>query len=415
MKTILILGTLDTKGNQIEFLKEQIENAGHDVLVMDNSTRKAPSLESDITCDEVASAAGVSIEELRRSKERVKITATMTEGSIIKTQEILSSRGFDAIMSLGGATAATVATAVMRALPFGIPKLMVCSAAGMPYAGKWFGTGDIMMMNTIVDLAGDNGLVKNVLYRAAGAICGMVEMASNGSPAALLSGNRKPLVAMTEDGASERCATIVRQGLEKMGYEAISFSVNGFSDRAMEELIGQGYFDGVVDIALMGVSDELFEGNRPGGPDRLEMAGRRGIPLVIAPCGLNQTGCGPTRRNRERYASRPRILKLDELRMGTRLNEEELTLTAQTVADKLNKAKGPVKFFIPLKGFSGFDPPGGVLYCPEEDMIFINEVKRLVKPRVEIVEIEANLEESTFARALLEGFAQLIVATEESA
>lgn len=101
--------------------------------------------------------------------------------------------------------------------------------------------------------------------------------------------------------------------------------------------------------------------------------------------------------------------------MGTRLNEEELTLTAQTVADKLNKAKGPVKFFIPLKGFSGFDPPGGVLYCPEEDMIFINEVKRLVKPRVEIVEIEANLEESTFARALLEGFAQLIVATEESA
>ncbi|MEJ2102186.1 MAG: Tm-1-like ATP-binding domain-containing protein, partial [Desulfobacterales bacterium] len=204
-----------------------------------------------------------------------------------------------------------------------------------------------------------------------------------------------------------------RQGLEKRGYEAVSFSVNGFSDRAMEELIGQGFFDGVVDIALMGVSDELFEGNRPGGPNRLEMAGRRGIPMVIAPCGLNQTGCGSTRKNAAKYASRPRVLKLDELRMGTRLNEEELALTARTVAEKLNRAKGPVKFFIPLKGFSGFDPPGGVLYCPEEDKIFIDEVKRLVKPRVEIVEIDANLEESVFAQALLDGFVQLMETNKE--
>jgi len=413
MKTILILGTLDTKGNQIQFLKEQVENAGHGVIVMDNSTRKAPSIKADITCDEIAAAAGTSIEELRRSKERVKITSTMTEGSIIKTQEILPSRGFDAIMSLGGATAATVATAVMRELPFGIPKLMVCSAAGMPYAAKWFGTGDIMMMNTIVDLAGDNDLVKNVLYRAAGAICGMVEMTPGGSVTTLLSGKGRPLVAMTEDGASERCATYVRQGLEALGYEAVSFSINGFSDRAMEELIGQGFFDGVVDIALMGVSDQLFEGNRPGGPHRLEMAGRRGIPMVIAPCGLNQTGAGPTRKNAEKYASRTRILKLDELRMGTRLNEDELTLTARTVAEKLNCAKEPVKFFIPLKGWSGFDPPGGVLYCPEEDMIFIDEVKRLVKPMVEIIEIDANLEEPTFAQALLDGFVQLMETRKE--
>jgi uncharacterized protein (UPF0261 family) len=413
MKTILILGTLDTKGNQIQFLKKLIENAGHSVILMDNSTREAPALKADITCDEIALAAGVSIGELRHSKERVWITSVMTEGSIKKAQELFVEERFDAIVSLGGATAATVATAVMKALPFGIPKLMVCSAAGMPYAGKWFGTGDIQMMNTIVDLAGDNQLVKNVLTRAAGAVCGMVAVTSGGSLADLLSGRGKPLVAMTEDGASERCGTYVRQGLEKRGYEAVSFSVNGFSDRAMEELIGQGFFDGVVDIALMGVSDELFEGNRPGGPNRLEMAGRRGIPMVIAPCGLNQTGCGPTRKNAAKYASRPRVLKLDELRMGTRLNEEELALTARTVAEKLNRAKGPVKFFIPLKGFSGFDPPGGVLYCPDEDKIFIDEVKRLVKPRVEILEIDANLEESIFAQALLDGFVQLMETNKE--
>ncbi len=410
MKTILILGTLDTKGNQVLFIKDLIEKAGHNVLIMDNGTRKAPSLNADITCDEIAFAANTSIEEIRSSKDRAKITSIMTNGSIAKTKEVFSKGGFDAIISLGGATAATVATAAMKALPFGIPKLMVCSAAGMPYAGKWFGTGDIMMMNTIVDLAGDNVLVENVLRRAASAICGMAEMTSGGSLTSLLSDKGKPLVAMTEDGASERCATHVRQGLDKMGYTVISFSINGFSDTAMEELIGQGFFDGVVDIALMGVSDELFEGNRPGGPHRLEMAGRRGIPLVVAPCGLNQTGAGPTRKNREKYLARPRILKLDELRMGTRLNEEELTLTARTMAEKLNKAKGPVKFFIPLKGFSGFDPPGGVLYCPEEDMIFIDELKRLVKPNVEIVEIDANLEEQVFAQAMLDAFVQLMAA-----
>ncbi len=410
MKTILILGTLDTKGNQIQFLKDLIEKEGHRVLLMDNSTREAPSFNADIPCDEIASAANVSIDELRCSKDRARITSIMTEGSIAKTKELLSKSGFDAIISLGGASAATVATAVMKALPFGIPKLMVCSAAGMPYAGKWFGTGDIMMMNTIVDLAGNNVLVKNVLGRAASAICGMAEMTSGDSLTSLLSDKGKPLVAMTEDGASERCATYVRQGLEEMGYTAISFSINGFSDTAMEELVGQGFFDGVVDIALMGVSDELFEGNRPGGPHRLEMAGSRGIPMAIAPCGLNQTGAGPTRKNREKYLSRPRILKLDELRMGTRLNEEELTLTARTIAEKLNKAKGPVKFFIPLKGFSGFDPPGGVLYCPEEDMIFIDELKRLVKANVEIVEIDANLEEQAFAQVMLEGFIQLMEA-----
>lgn len=137
----------------------------------------------------------------------------------------------------------------------------------------------------------------------------------------------------------------------------------------------------------------------------MEMAGKRGIPLMMTPCGMNQTGCGPTRKNAAKYASRSRILKLDELRMGTRLNEKELLLTAKTVAEKLNKAKGSVRFFIPLRGWSGFDPPGGVLYAPEEDMIFINELKRLItNDRVEFIEIDANLEDSVFAQALLAEF-----------
>lgn len=410
MKNIVIVGTLDTKGEQISFVKEQIECLGYKVIIMDTSTRDVSSINADITCDEIAKAAGTSLQEIRYMKDRGKITSLIIDGVIRKAKDLLFEGKLHGIMALGGASAATVGTAVMKTLPFGIPKLVLSSAAGMQaYAGRWFGTSDIVMMNTLVDMVGLNKLVKNVLYRGAGSICGMVEKTS-GSLFALLSGVDNPLIAMTEDGSSEKCASYVRRSLEQKGYDVVNFHAQGISDRAMEDLIEQGFFDGVVDIALVGVSDELFEGNRPGGPKRLEMAGKRGIPQVLAPCGLNQTGAGPTRKNAEKYALRSRILKLDELRMGTRLNEEELILTASTVARKLNKANGPVKFFIPLRGWSGFDPPGSILHAPEEDMIFVNELRKQLKPEIEVIEIDANLEDLSFAQALVEGFEQLMKA-----
>lgn len=407
MKNILIVGTLDTKEELILFTKNQIEKIGYKTTIIDTSTRIHSSSEADISCDETAEAAGTTIDTVRGMKNRTDITALMTSGTIKKAQELLSEGKLDGIIALGGAGAATVGTAVMKALPFGIPKVMVCAAACMPYAGSWFGTGDIMMMNTIVDIAGMNNLVKDVLSRAAGAVCGMVDQAG-GDISNLLKAGEKPMIAMTEDGASEKCAAYVRKALREKGYDVVIFHAQGVSDRAMEDFIEQGFFEGIVDIATMGVSDELFEGNRPGGPKRLEMAVKRGIPLALAPCGMNQTGCGPTRKNREKYISRKRILKLDELRMGTRLNEEELLLTAKTVADKLNQAKGPVKFFIPLNGWSSFDPPGGPLHCPEEDMIFINELKKLIKPEIELIEIGTNLEDEVFAKAMVDGFDRMM-------
>ncbi|MBW2217562.1 MAG: Tm-1-like ATP-binding domain-containing protein [Deltaproteobacteria bacterium] len=409
MKRIVMVGTLDTKEDLILFARNEIEKLGHSVIVIDTSTRDHSSSAADISCKEIAEAAGNTIEEILTMKDRGEITSLMTKGAINKSKALLAEGKMDGILSLGGAGAATVGTAVMRALPFGIPKLMVSAAAGMPaYAGRWFGTGDIMMMNTIVDLAGLNKLVKNVLTRAAGAICGMVSQ-SPASLSELLTGSGKAMIAMTEDGSSEKCASYVRKDLVEKGYEVVIFHAQGMGDKAMEELINHGYFDAVVDIALVGVSDELFEGNRPGGRDRLEMAGKRGIPQVLTPCGLNMTGCGPTRKNSEKYASRSRILRIDDLRMGTRLNDEELTLTAMTVAKKLNQANGPVKFFIPMKGWSGFDPPGGVLYSPEEDMIFVDELKRQINnDHIEIIEVDSHLEDPRFAKKLVEGFEDLM-------
>lgn len=408
MKTVVIVGTMDTKGEQILFVKQLIEKLGHKAIIMDTSTRGSSPINVDITCDEITRAAGAPIEEIRRMKEIQKIRSLMIEGATKKAKELHHVGKLDGILSLGGAGAAAIGTAIMKALPFGIPKLMVSSAAGMEaYAAKWLGTGDIMMMNTLVDLAGLNEMVKNVLTRAVGSICGMVEVTQFSSLSDLLSSKGNPLIAMTEDGSCEKCGSYVREALEQRGYEVITFHAQGLGDRAMEELISKGFFDGVVDIAVTGVSDELWEGNRPGGPDRLEMAGRRGIPTVLSPNGLTVTGAGPTRKNSQKYASRSRIYKLDELRAATRYNGDELMINARTVATKLNKAKGPVKFFIPLRGFSGWEAPGSILYDPHEDMIFVNELKRCLKPEVEVIEIDANLEDEQFAQALVDGFDEL--------
>ncbi len=409
MKTIAVLGTLDTKGEQLAFVRQQIEALGCRAILIDTSTREGcAGIVPEISFEDVARGAGTTVQEIRSLKDRQKITSLVIAGAGSQVRRLLDDGNLDGIMALGGASAATVGSAVMHVLPFGVPKLIVSSAAGMQaYAGKWFGTSDITMMNTIVDVVGLNGLVKNVLRRAVGAICGMSENAS-GSLATLLAGGERPLIAMTEDGSSERCASLVRELLEEDGFDVVNFHAQGISDRAMEDLLEQGFFDGVVDIALVGVSDELFEGNRPGGPKRLEMAGLRGIPQVLAPCGLNMTGAGPTRKNSEKYSSRPRMLRIDDLRMGTRLSPEELLLTARTIAEKLNKATGPVRFYIPSKGWSGFDPPGGVLFSPEEDQILVRELRSLLKGEIEVVEVDAHLEEPAFARALAGGLAELM-------
>ena len=406
MKTIVILGTLDTKSEQINFLAEKIRGKGLQAMIMDISTGESHSHPAGITCDEIASAAGTTIEEIRASRDRDEISRIVIEGASKKANELLELGKLDGIVAIGGYSAASTCTKIIKSLPFGVPKIMISSAAGMPDAGAWFGTSDMMMMNTLVDMVGLNEMVKSVLSRAASAVCGMLEDEAVDLKTMLSA--EEPLVAVTVFGPSEECGKLVCELLEKRGYRQIVFHAQGVGDRAMEELIDQGFFDGVVDIVTGGVSDELMEGARAAGPTRLESAGERGIPQVIAPSGMNITGLGPTRKNREKFLSRPKVLKLDDLRILTRLNEEELQLVADTIAEKLNRAKGPVQFFMPLRGWSSWDREGRVLYDPELDNIFITQLKKKVKPEINIIEIDSNLEDPDFASAMVEAFDKMM-------
>jgi uncharacterized protein (UPF0261 family) len=399
-KNIVILGTLDTKGEQILFLKSRIAGRGHEAVVVDLSMGGEPLFEADITSQEIALAGGKRIEEVKASKDRSMVTRVMEAGAIKKIGELNSGGRVDGIIAVGGASMALMGAHIMEGFAFGMPKIIICPAAMPAYISYWFGTMDVAIMQSIVEFAGLNDLLKDVLARAGGAICGMVEEASPSGTLRVPKGS----VAITQFGFSDDCARYVRQYLEERGYVVYPFHAQGISDRAMDGLIDQGYFDGVIEIVPAGVMEEIFEGHRAAGPKRMEAAGRRGIPQVIAPCSINITGCGPTRKHYERYASRDRILKIDEIRAATRFNIEELKIGAKAYAEKLNIAKGPVSILIPLRGWSSIDRMGSILYNPEEDRVFVEELRRYLNPKIKIEEVDCNLEDPQFALALVEKF-----------
>ena len=397
-RNIVVLGTLDTKGEQILFLKSRIIQKGHQAVVVDLSMGGEPLFQADITPQEIARASGKRIEEITASKDRAMVTQVMEAGAIKKIGELYSDQKVDGIIAVGGASMALMGAHIMEGFSFGMPKIIVCPAAMPAYISYWFGTMDVAIMQSIVEFAGLNDLLKDVLARAAGAICGMAEEASPSGTLRVPKGS----IAITQFGFSDNCARGVRQQLEERGYVVYPFHANGISDRAMDSLIDQGYFDGVIDIVPAGVMEEIFEGHRAAGPKRLEAAGRRGIPQVIAPCSINITGCGPTRKHNEKYASREKILRIDELRAGTRYNIEELRIGAKAYAEKLNKAKGPVSILIPLRGWSSLERENSILYDPEQDRVFVEELRKNLRPEIEIEELDCNLEDPLFALALVE-------------
>ena len=403
-KNIVIIGSTNTKGEQLKFLKERIESRGHKGVLMDISMGGQPSIEPDVPPAEIARLGGKEIDELIASKDRLFVTNTMSAGTQQKALQLLSEDKLDGIVSLGGATIALVGSQVMAKLPFGIPKVIAAPAAQTVYVGKWFGATDLIVMQLIMEIAGMNDLVKNAICQVAGTIAGMVEEAYDYKSLKL----PYPSIAITELGFSDQCAKYVEQLLTEKGCHVYPFHAQGISDQAMDRLISQGFFDGVIEIVPAGLIEEKFKGNRPAGMNRLDAAGERGIPQVWAPCCLNLTGAGPTRTNREKYVASGRVLKIDAMRAMTRFPVDELIIGAKLYAEKINKAKGPIKLVVPLRGWSSLEREGSILYDPEEDQIFIQELKKNLKAPLEIEEVDCNLEDFGTAQALVDSLVNLM-------
>ncbi len=403
-KGIAIICNLDTRGEDIIFVKELIEQRGHNAILLDFSMEEPPPFAGDITCEQIAERGGLDIETVRECYrvDRDRATENQIRGAALIVDEFLQENKIHGVFGVGGGTATLVATSIMRRLPFGMPKVMASPMAAHPrYIDKYVGTRDITMHHTVLDIVKMNPLLKAQITNAVGAICGMVEM-TGGTDFSF----DKPVIAITGFGFGEMAVQTAVGMLEDEGFIPIVCHAQGKGDKAMEEMIADGAFDGVMDICIGGVLENLFDGNRDPGPDRLMAAIRRGIPTVLAPCGLDMLSYGGRADKLEETRDRSQYVQ-DALRIQVRSSADELRQAADVIAERLNQSTGPFTFMIPLKGWSSLDREGQQNYDPEADAAFVKRLKEKLNNADAIREVDLHLYTPEFAQAAVTEFVSL--------
>jgi len=388
-KTVAIVGTLDTKGVEFKFLKEQIEAQGIATIVINVGILGKPFFTPDISAAEVAKAAGEDLQQLIKEGDRGHSVSVMCKGAAAIVEDLYRKGKFQGIISMGGGAGTTIGTTAMKALPMGVPKLMVSTGASgdtRPYVGS----KDITMMPSIVDISGINRFSRQILTNAAGAIAGMVkvEMAAKAQ--------EKPMIAATMFGVTTPCVTKAREILEAKGYEVLVFHSNGIGGRSMEELIRSGLFAGVLDITTTELADELVGGMRSAGPNRLEAAGEIGVPQVVSAGALDMVNFGPPETVPDKFKGR-QFYKHTPTTTLMRTTKEENEQLGNLIAEKLNRAKGPVTFIMPLIGVSFIDTEGQPFYDAETDAAFLKSLKSTLADKVKLVEVDIDINNPQFA------------------
>lgn len=389
-KTIVLLGRLDSKGKEYAYVKNLILRGRFDVIVVDVGTRGAPPFEPHISREEVARAAGVKIQDVVDPADENKEIRVMMGGAAKIAQRLLDSGRLDGILCMGGSRGTAIGTAAMRALPFGIPKVMVSTIASgdmRPYIG----TKDITVVHSVTDIVGLNRMTKRLLTCAAGAVMGAV----SADPGLEASG--KAFIAMSSMGGINRAVFSAQKTLEDKGFEVVAFHTVGTGGQAMEEAIEQGLIDGVLDLVTHELTDHLFGGFCDAGPARLEAAGKKGIPQVVAPGCLDFIVFSPPDkipeglRNRKVYRHTPEVVLV-------RANKDEMAFIGKAMAEKLNRALGPFVVAVPNQGFSPANRRGKPLYDPEADRAFVEALRQSLKPSARIVEVDAHINDELFAK-----------------
>jgi uncharacterized protein (UPF0261 family) len=399
-KTIVLLGRLDSKGKEYAYVKDRMIHGGFDVIVVDSGTRGAPQFKPDISREELARAAGVKIQEVVDPTDENKEIQVMMEGASRIAQRLRDSGRLDGIMCLGGSRGTAIGTAAMRALPFGIPKVMVSTIASGDMR-RYIGTKDITLIHSVTDIVGLNRMTKRLLAYAAGAVMGAVAA----DPGYEVS--HKPLIAMSSMGGINRAVFSAQRILEDRGFEVVAFHTVGTGGQALEEAVEQGLIDGVLDLVTHEVIDHLYGGYCDAGPARLEAAGKKGIPQVIVPGCLDFIAFSPPEKMPESLRERKVFRHTPEVAI-IRANKDEMASTGKTMAEKLNRALGPIVVVVPNQGFSPANRRGKALYDPEADRAFVEVLKRSLKPSIRIVEVDAHINDELFAKQAVDLLCELM-------
>jgi uncharacterized protein (UPF0261 family) len=390
MATIAVLGTLDSKGYEHAFVADRIRERGHQSLLIDVGTLKEAQVKPDISSTSILEFAGIELPEMEDRGQRV---GAMAKALPLFLAHLAAEQKIDAVISLGGGGGTAIATAGMRALPIGFPKLMVSTLAS-GHTAHYVGTKDIVMFPSIVDVAGLNVISETIFSRAAGAICGMVE-------AKIATGGDQPLIVASMFGNTTECVEHARQLLESAGYEVLVFHATGAGGRTMESLIESGMVAGVLDITTTELADELVGGVLTAGPKRLEAAGKQGIPTIVTPGCLDMANFGERNtvpdafEHRNLYVHNPQVTLL-------RTNVEECAHLGKILSEKINAYTGPVTVLLPKKAISIISAEGQPFHDPDADRALFDAIRQNLSERVKLVELDVEINAPEFASACAE-------------
>jgi uncharacterized protein (UPF0261 family) len=394
MSNIAVIGALDTKGAELAFLRDQIAVRGHTPLVIDVGVMGQPAFAADIARTEVAAAGGCNLAALAADGDRGRAVTAMADAAREIILRLFSQGRIDAVIAMGGGAGTTIGTAAMRALPLGMPKVMVSTLASGDVRG-FVGVKDIMMIPAIVDISGLNRISRGVFTRAAAAVCGMVE-------ARMPEADDAPLITASMFGNTTKCVEAARAIVEAEGFEVLVFHAVGAGGQTMESLIEAGLIAGVLDVTTTEWADELAGGVMSAGPTRLEAAARTGTPAVIAPGCLDIINFWEPHTLPEKFRGR-RIYQHNPKQTLIRTDPDENAELGRVIAGKLNLSTGPAAVYFPLQGISVISAPGGPYWWPEADAALLGSLQTHLRKDIPVHVMDMNINDPRFSRAMAEG------------
>jgi len=395
-KTIALIGTLDTKGEEIAFLRSLIRTRGHRAIIVDTGILGKPFLQADISREEIARNGGGDIDTLKEKGDEAFAQRTMAAGLKKIILSLAESKEIHGLLAIGGGQGSNIVAPTLKSLSFGFPKLLVSTKVTQAGARPYVGSKDVLILPPVADLAGINSLTSSVLTNAAGAISGMVEIEK---PKA----KNKPIVMISMNGTVTDCGLAVKAMLERKGYEVLVFHTIGTGGEALEEYVKSNQVNTVIELAINEITNELMGGLASAGPDRLTTAGKRGIAQVVVPGSadfinfLGPETVPPRYKKRKIHSHNPQATLI-------RTNVRDNMLLGRTVADKLNRSRGPVVVLYPKKGVSTLDRKGKPFWDPDADMVLLETLKKHLHPHIPMIDLDLYINDTEFAQQICTAF-----------
>jgi len=402
-RCVAVLATMDTKGEECDFLRNEIKKLGGRALLIDIGVIGTTKIEVDVDRDVVAKEGGSSMEKLLVDPSRQEATKAMVAGSISLLKKLIAEKEIGSLIGLGGTQGTDACCRIMQQLPYGFPKLMVSTMASGDTT-SFVGIKDVTMMFSVSDILGLNPFSRRILANAAGAGYGMALV-----PHSIHFESAKHVIGISNLGVLTRGTMKAIKMFAEKGYECIVFHAVGSGGKAMEQMMKEGIIDAVFDYGLGEIPDALFEGIRACDEERLTVAGKLGLPQVVAPGGIDHLGVlldephvVPDRYKDRKYDFHNPVIFVP------RCTKEEMRAIMESIADRLQRSKSKTVFMLPKKGVSSYGAPGGVLCDEEGDRAFHKDVRELLPKEIELIEMDANAEDDAFVRRAVDTLIELI-------